>query len=297
MSDDETTAPAATEGEQGTSSPPKSTAAAAARRARRIGGPARPVDPPKAEPVSVTKAPAEPSVEPVTESELVAEPVPDESTTAIRYFPPPPQDEPADLVPAESPTAPAVVRWLPAGVLIVAAVTMAVLLATFSHSVWWAKPSAAAPPRVTPSASRSGPPPASTDAAANLLRQRVLAAAKQCVIATNKYDYQTIDADEAAGLKCTTGVQSTRYKTAMENLIRGPATKIKASQVPQINTAGIESVTANGRQWSIVVYGQLAIHNVNVKARTDPFAAVVRMDYVVGKWLMSDVATLAEPTG
>jgi hypothetical protein len=173
---------------------------------------------------------------------------------------------------------------------------MAVLLATFSHSVWWAKPSAAAP-RVTPSTGRSGPPPASTDGAANLLRQRVLAAAKQCVIATNKYDYQTLDADEAAGLKCTTGVQSTRYKTAMEHLIRGPATKLKASQIPQINTAGIESVTANGKQWSIVLYGQLAIHNVNVKARTDPFAAVVRMDYVLGKWLMSDVATLAEPTG
>ena len=136
----------------------------------------------------------------------------------------------------------------------------------------------------------AGPPPASTDSAANLLRQRVLAAAKQCVIATNKYDYRTIDADEAAGLKCTTGVQSTRYKTAMENLIQRPGDRrSRPPRSAQINTAGIESVTANGRQWSIVVYGQLAIHNVNVKARTDPFAAVVRMDYVAGKWLMSDV--------
>ena len=156
---------------------------------------------------------------------------------------------------------------------------MAVLLATFSHSVWWAKPSAAA-----------------VHQASNQIRERVLAAAKQCVVATNKYNYVTLDADEAAGLKCTTGVQSDRYKRAMDSLIRGPATKLKASQVPQINTAGIESVTALGTQWSIVVYGQLAIHNANVAHRTDPFAAVVRMDYVHGRWLMADLQTLQEPS-
>lgn len=193
-----------------------------------------------------------------------------------------------------APGASSVTRWLPAGILIVAAVTMGVLLLTFSHSVWWAKPSASAP-TTGKSGSASSPPTNPATAASNQLRERVLAAAKQCVVATNKYDYRTFDADEAAGLKCTTGVQSKRYKTAMENLIRAQASKIKASQVPQINLAGIESVTAGGKQWSIVVYGQLAIHNANVKARTDPFAAVVRMDYVHGTWLMSDVQTLAEP--
>jgi hypothetical protein len=137
---------------------------------------------------------------------------------------------------------------------------------------------------------------ASTDGAVNVLRERVLAAAKQCVVATNQYNYKTLDADEAAGAKCTTGVQTSRYKSAMEHLIRKTAIKIKASQVPQINTAGIESVTDDGKQWSIVVYGQLAIHSTNVKARTDPFAAVVRMDYVDGKWLMADLQTLQEPT-
>jgi hypothetical protein len=276
MTDEEQNADAAgSDDEKPARAVPKSAAAAAARRARRIGGPARAADAPATRgPADVAAKPAEPA-EPVD----LPEPAPEPAAAPA----PEPVTEPVPVV--ETPTAAGAARtatrwrWLPAGVLIAAAVIMAVLLATFSHSVWWAKPSAAAVQNTR-----------------NELRDRVLAAAKQCVVATNKYNYQTIDADEAAGLKCTTGVQSTRYKSAMEHLIRGPANKIKASQVPQINSAGIESITANGKQWSIVVYGQLAIHNVNVKSRTDPFAAVVRMNYVHGKWLMSDVGTLAEPT-
>lgn len=267
---DETTTPAEDGSEAGKPASSSAAAAAAARRARRIAGPARP-------PAAPPPAPAEP----VTADPSTAEPVP--------------VAEPVSRTePMAAPGASSVTRWLPAGILIVAAVTMGVLLLTFSHSVWWAKPSASAP-TTGKSGSASSPPTNPATAASNQLRERVLAAAKQCVVATNKYDYRTFDADEAAGLKCTTGVQSKRYKTAMENLIRAQASKIKASQVPQINLAGIESVTAGGKQWSIVVYGQLAIHNANVKARTDPFAAVVRMDYVHGTWLMSDVQTLAEP--
>ena len=274
MSDDVTTGPAGEK--QPSPAVPKSAAAAAARRARRIAGPARP---PVAPPPSV---PSTEPAEPVIPTEPMAPPLP--VTGPERAAP----------RPARAPRTTSVTRWVPAGILIVAALTMGVLLLTFSHSVWWAKPAAA--PAATGKSGSAGKPPANpATAAGNQLRERVLAAAKQCVVATNKYDYRTFDADEAAGLKCTTGVQSKRYKTAMENLIRGQATRIKASQVPQINMAGIESITAGGKQWSIVVYGQLAIHNANVQARTDPFAAVVRMDYMNGKWLMSDVQTLAEP--
>jgi hypothetical protein len=265
---------------------PKSAAAAAARRARRIAGPARTAVPPKAEAVNIFKPmPVDAPAEAVTDPAPAVTPAVDPVLETV---------DPSTLIPSPPPPRPtgSAVHWLPAAVLIAAAVTMAVLLATFSHSVWWAKPSSAAGQLSTGKTTGNV---ASTDVAVNELRERVLAAAKQCVVATNKYNYTTLDADEAAGAKCTTGAQTSRYKSAMDHLIRTTAIKIMASQVPQINTAGIESVTDGGKQWSIVVYGQLAIHSTNVKARTDPFAAVVRMDYVDGKWLMADLQTLQEP--
>lgn len=282
MTDDEVRD--AADGDQSSAEVPRSSAAAAARRARRIAGPARPTSPAKAEPVNMAKPELDDTpVEAVSEPEPIPDPVPSDA------------EMPA-LIPSASPPSSAgsaTARWLPAAVLIAAAVTMMVLLATFSHSVWWAKPSSATGQQTT-GKSKGGV--TGNGGAVNELRERVLAAAKQCVVATNQYNYKTLDADEAAGAKCTTGVQTSRYKSAMEHLIRKTAIKIKASQVPQINTAGIESVTDNGKQWSIVVYGQLAIHNANVKARTDPFAAVARMDYVNGKWLMADLQTLQEPS-
>jgi hypothetical protein len=288
MTDDDEVRDAAdgdqSDGDQSSAQVPRSSAAAAARRARRIAGPARPANPAKAEPVNTAKrAPVETPVEAVSEPEQIVEQVPfDANTPTLIPSAPPPAS-----------TGSATARWLPAAVLVAAAVTMIVLLATFSHSVWWAKPSSATGPPAT-GTSKGGV--TGNGGAVNELRERVLAAAKQCVVATNQYNYKTLDADEAAGAKCTTGVQTSRYKSAMEHLIRKTAIKIKASQVAQINTAGIESVTADGKQWSIVVYGQLAIHNANVKARTDPFAAVARMDYVNGKWLMADLQTLQEPS-
>jgi hypothetical protein len=151
---------------------------------------------------------------------------------------------------------------------------MAVLLATFSHSVWWAKPG-------------------TSRASANAIRDRVLAAAKSCTVAANAYSYQTFDVDETKGEQCLTGVQVSRYKSAMA-AIKSDVLKVKASQVPQINDAGIESITANGKQWGIVVYGQLSITQTGTGStpRIDPFAAYVRMDYVHGKWLMSSLCTI-----
>jgi hypothetical protein len=304
-------------GEEGRPVVPKSAAAAAARRARRIGGPARTartgrtaqpaastaepeaVDLARAgagnvpaEPVSETHA-LSPAAEPSAETVRIPVSRPEDDAATVPVWLPPAPDIRTSRPPASAgPSGWAVVRWVPAAVLVAAAVAMGILLLTFSHSVWWAKPSSATVQR---GATKPGGGIATVDGPVNQLRERVLAAAKECVVATNKYDYTTLDADEAAGVKCTTGVQTARYKSAMDHLIRPTATKLKASQVPQINTAGIESVTDGGKQWSIVVYGQLGIHNVNVKSRTDPFAAVVRMDYVRGKWLMSDVQTLSEP--
>lgn len=258
----------------------RSAAVAAARRARRIGG--KVAVPAEGKPaVELSKsAPAEdvPVEDVPVDDVLVGDPVAE--------APPEPATQPADKRAADEPATatPDWARWLPAAVLGLAAVTMAVLILTFSHSVWWAKPHAAKTKPVP------GAGAASRDSTTNEIRERVLAAAKDCTAKTNSYSYKTFDTDVSAGAKCTTGAQTGQYDTAMKTLIRPDALRLKATQTTQINTAGVEAVTDGGKQWSILVYGQQGITQSGAQPRTDPFAAIVRMDYVHGHWLISSLA-------
>lgn len=129
-------------------------------------------------------------------------------------------------------------------------------------------------------------------------RQTVMAAAKNCVAATNTYKYTDVDSYERAGLKCATGVYAKQYRTAMDTLIKKNAPTQKFTQIAQINSAGVESVTDDGKQWSALIYGQLNITNraTGKNGRIDPFALVVTMDQVKGKWLISGVKLLSTPT-
>lgn len=171
--------------------------------------------------------------------------------------------------------APPWLSWLPAGVLVAAALIMLIVLATASHGVWWGQDSA------------------------TTARDQVLAAAKTCTVNTNSYSYLTFDADKKKGEACTTGAQTQRYSNAMESLIRAKAKTLKASQVAQINTAGVQAITKGGRQWTILVFGQIKIitSQTGKTGRIDPFAARVRMDNVNGTWLLSaiDTVTSAAP--
>ena len=164
-------------------------------------------------------------------------------------------------------------RWMPALVLAACAIAMAVVLTISSHGVWWA----------TPSAQKT--------------RDQVLAAAKQCTALTNTYAWNTIAADEKKGKACTTGAQSQRYVSAMENIVKPTAPKLHASQTVQINTAGIESITSSGAQWTVVIFGQTTIRQTGASARVDPFSTVVRMDHAHGKWLISSICLITAPNG
>jgi hypothetical protein len=194
-------------------------------------------------------------------------------------FPPPPLAPSAQPRPAAGgPTQPAWLNWAPAGVLSVGAVVMAVLVIVFSHGVWW------------------GPDASRTPAGGAKLREQVLAAAKTCVAATNTYKYTDMDTFETKALACTTGVFRGQLKSTIDSIIRVNAPKLKASQTPQINRGGIEAVSPDGRQWTILLYGQLSVTNSNdPQPRTDPFAAQVRMERVGGKWLISALTTVATP--
>lgn len=264
-------------------------AAAAASRARRIGGrvappgaaaPARPSDPA----AGTDDVGTDPAVGADPEATPGSNAEPRTRRLNLRKTPPVPLagsdggDDPAvgaaTAVPARprsAQPAPDWLRWLPATVLAVGVIVTLVLLVALSHGVWWAKPSAATE------------------------RAQVLAAAKECTVLTNSYNYKTFSADEKKGLACTTGKYTADYRSAMENVLRPSVTKLKASQAAQINDAGVESITDDGSQWTILIYGQFAVNNTNLAktGRIDPFGAVVRVQRVSGKWRIVKVDSAA----
>ena len=78
------------------------------------------------------------------------------------------------------------------------------------------------------------------------------------------------------------------------NVIKKNAPRLKAVQLAKITTAGIESVTKNGKQWTVLAYGQLNITTSQEKqGRVDPFAVVARLQQVDGKWLLSKIDTVS----
>jgi hypothetical protein len=236
---------------------PRRSAGAAASRARRIGGRVRPAGAEPAAPAAGAEAPVQ-----------LHKPAAD--------LPAPPPELSA---PPSGASAPAVVvavpgwlRWAPAAALSAGAVVMAVLLLVFSHGVWWAKPNGSEQ------------------------RQQVLASAKTCVAASNDYKYTALDAYESKALACTTGQFRNQLKGIIERLVKVNAPRLKASQTAQISRGGVETITSDGRQWTVVLFGQLAVTNTNYpQGRTDPFAAQVRMQKDHGKWLMSDLKTISTP--
>jgi Mce-associated membrane protein len=155
---------------------------------------------------------------------------------------------------------------------------MAVLLVVFSHGVWW------------------GPDPQHVpqDKSPAVVREQVLAAAKTCVAAANTYQYTDLDSYETKALACTTGQFTSQLQDTIERLIKANAPRLKSSQTAQINRGGIESVSQDGKQWTVLLFGQLSVtNNENKTPRTDPFAAQVRMDKVGGKWLIGALTTVS----
>jgi hypothetical protein len=163
-------------------------------------------------------------------------------------------------------------RWLPAGVLTAGAIAVAVLMLVFSHGVWWGK---------TPS---------------DTVREQMLAAAKTCVAETNTYKYNALDKYDAAVGECTTGRLTPQIRKTITTVIKKYAPTLKATQTASISRGAIEAVSPHGKQWTVLVFGQLSVVNTNdPKGRTDPFAAQVQMEKVHGKWLMSGLKTVATP--
>lgn len=157
-------------------------------------------------------------------------------------------------------------RWIPATVLAAVVVVLTVLCVALGHGVWWA----------TKSASE--------------VRGEVLAAAKTCTAKVSAYDYRSLAQSQKEGLACATGKFKADYKTALSTIIAKEAPKTKTTQSMQVANAGIEQVSDDGKQWTLLIYGQHTVTNVTTgtKApRLDKLSVRVVMDRVNGKWLIS----------
>ena len=246
-----------------TIAPPPSPISAASR-ARRIGG--RPI------------VPAPPGTEP--QSKRPSPPPPGTG----RHLAPPPvapakEPKPRKVKEQKPPKEPRTVRrgiaaaWVPAAVLGVAALVLVVLIGVASHGVYWSKSGVSASTR-------------------NTTQQAALASAKSCIATINTYDYRKLSTAEAAALSCTTGKFTSCLKSVYTKTLEPKAPVAKAVQTAQVNQAGIRDVSSDGKQIDILTYGQLTLTNVTTSTTTpqyDPFGAIVTMNKVGDKWLVSKI--------
>jgi len=119
-------------------------------------------------------------------------------------------------------------------------------------------------------------------------RDRALAAAKTEVPLILSYNYASFDADVAKAKAELTGRAVTDYTTAMSQTIKPAAVKVKAVVQAQTDGAGVESVSPDGRQVTVVVFGEQKVTNTSLSApRTDLFRVRATLDLVGGNWLVS----------
>jgi hypothetical protein len=244
--------------------PAPRSAAAAARRARRIGGRVPSDERPEA---SSTREPAGVRLD---KAGAPADAVP--AGTEVREGT---EGTEGTGIPAagRAPVArPGWLRWVPAGVLTAAAVTLAVLVITLGSGVWWNRP------------------------AATGVRDQVLAAAKSCTVTMNTYTYTDLDSYERKALACTTGALSSDLRQAIDSIVKVRAPQLKASQTITIHQAGVESVS--GHVWTVLIFAQVDPKNTNYPDGTSsPYASEVQVEKVHGQWRLSRATTLGGGTG
>jgi hypothetical protein len=246
--------------------------AQAASRARRIGG--RPLPAPRPTDVPTDAGDEAPAGDPpAADLGKTADPATSADDGAAR-------DRPAEDAAPDDATPPGKERkarrpgrwrWVPAGVAGLAAAALLGVSIWQADGVWWNKPATAS---------------------SLSLRTQVLAAAKTCGAAVTSYDYKSFAASEQAGLACTTGDFTTQYKTAMEQTVKNLAVQSQTTQNTQVAKAGIQSVSPDGKQWVILVYGQQVVSNKATdpsSPRLDQLTMQVTMTLVGKAWLVSSI--------
>jgi hypothetical protein len=229
-------------------------AAHAASRARRIGG--RPSPVPAAPPADRPRPTPKPVPAAAAEEEPKSRPVPKRKITA------PSESEPVR-------TRQPLRAWLPIAILAVALVAVVVVDLTWLGGL------------KHPGGHQS------TSSAAD--RQKLLAQAKTKVAKVASYDYRHIDADAKAAEAGTTGDFTATYDKSIQTVIKPLAAQVEAIVSCSIQTAGITSVSGDGKQAVVLVYAQLATQNstTNGQSRLDIATIQATMTKRGSDWYIS----------
>jgi len=119
-------------------------------------------------------------------------------------------------------------------------------------------------------------------------REQALSTAKSSVPLILSYDYQRFDSDVAAARARLTGRAVDDYAKAMATMIKPTATKEHAVVQAQTDGAGVEAVSGDGNQVTVVVFGEQKVTKTSLTApRIDLFRVRVTLDRVQGQWLVS----------
>ncbi|MDQ1722071.1 MAG: Mce-associated rane protein [Pseudonocardiales bacterium] len=119
-------------------------------------------------------------------------------------------------------------------------------------------------------------------------RDQALSTAKSAVPLILSYDYRHFDSDVSAAKARLTGRAVTDYVQAMTKTIEPTASEVHAVVQAQTDGAGVEAVSSNGDQVTVVVFGEQKVTNTSLTApRIDLFRVRVTLDRVHGQWLVS----------
>ncbi|HST49685.1 hypothetical protein [Jatrophihabitans sp.] len=119
-------------------------------------------------------------------------------------------------------------------------------------------------------------------------RDQALSTAKTAVPAILSYDYRHFDSDVSTARGRLTGRAVTDYVQAMSKTIKPTAAKVHAVVQAQTDGAGVEAVSADGKQVTVVVFGEQKVTNTSLsQPRIDLFRVRVTLDRVDNQWLVS----------
>lgn len=124
-------------------------------------------------------------------------------------------------------------------------------------------------------------------------REQLVASVNTAVAKILSYDYRHLDADESAATAHLTGTFKQQYVASMNTTIKPGAPAAKAVVIGQVGESALTSVSGDGKQAVLLVFGQQTVTNTAQKTpRYDMVNLRVTAQLVHGKWLVSDLATL-----
>ncbi len=119
-------------------------------------------------------------------------------------------------------------------------------------------------------------------------RDQALAAAKTEVPVILSYDYRTFDAGLAKGKTVLTGRMIDDYTKSMTTTIKPNAVKLKAVVQASTDSGGVESVSPDGKQVVVLVFGEQKVTQSSLNApRVDLLRVRATLDLIGGHWLIS----------